>query len=240
MAGRIKDVTGQRFGRLTAIERLNEKHRKHGYMWLCKCDCGNETRPYVAYLTSGHTTSCGCLREEINATSKSYDDVIERCIEKHDGKYQYPESNRKTYKNQKSRLKIICPIHGVFTRSVHNHLRGSYCSECYENIQVGQYSDKLFEENSELATESSCIYYLKIGNLYKIGITRIALRQRVAKLKCQSQKEIEILDYKEMTLVEAYRIEQEILEKYENSRVYRNWSTELFDRDVLNGKIRGK
>jgi hypothetical protein len=237
MAGKIKDVTGQRFGRLTAIERLEEKHHKHGYMWLCKCDCGGEATPYIGYLTSGHTTSCGCLRDEVNSTPKSYDDVIRRCMEKHDGKYSYPESNRKTYKNQKSRLEIICPIHGSFTRSVHNHLRGSYCSECYENIQVGQYSDKLFEENSELANESAYLYYLKIGSLYKIGITRVTIKKRIAKIKCESQKEVEILDYKKMTLAEAYRIEQEILEKYKDSRAYRNWSTELFYKDVLNGRL---
>lgn len=38
---RPDDVTGQKFGKLTAVERL-ALSRDNSYNWLCKCDCGNE------------------------------------------------------------------------------------------------------------------------------------------------------------------------------------------------------
>lgn len=57
---RIKDLSGQRFGRLTAINRTEQK-RKSCYLWLCKCDCGNETLVDTYYLTHGQRKSCGCL-----------------------------------------------------------------------------------------------------------------------------------------------------------------------------------
>ena len=59
----IADITGQRFGRLTAIERLPEKSNG-SYLWRCKCDCGNETIVSTKCLNSGNTKSCGCLRDE--------------------------------------------------------------------------------------------------------------------------------------------------------------------------------
>ena len=58
---RVIDLTGQRFGRLTVIERdLNNKG--NGAYWLCKCDCGNIKSIYGGNLRSGNTKSCGCLR----------------------------------------------------------------------------------------------------------------------------------------------------------------------------------
>jgi hypothetical protein len=63
-----KDITGQRFGRLVAIERdeAESKRTKHS-SWLCKCDCGNTTSVTMFQLESGHTQSCGCLQSEISS-----------------------------------------------------------------------------------------------------------------------------------------------------------------------------
>ena len=60
---RVRDLTGQRFGRLTALYRLHER-RGTCYLWRCRCDCGNEIDLPVHSLTSGNTTSCGCAKRE--------------------------------------------------------------------------------------------------------------------------------------------------------------------------------
>lgn len=53
-------LSGQRFGRLTAIEK--EYTNSHGeVVWKCQCDCGNIAHVTAHYLVSGHTKSCGCL-----------------------------------------------------------------------------------------------------------------------------------------------------------------------------------
>ena len=53
------DITGMRFGRLTAI-RPTEK-RSHGrVVWECKCDCGNTVFAVASNLKDGNTGSCGC------------------------------------------------------------------------------------------------------------------------------------------------------------------------------------
>jgi hypothetical protein len=56
--GKFVDLTGQRFGRLTVIERAPNKGRRT--MWLCKCDCGTEKVICQEDLHSGKTVSCGC------------------------------------------------------------------------------------------------------------------------------------------------------------------------------------
>jgi len=59
MAPRI-DITGQRFGRLTAVRDVGvDKSRSR--LWLCQCDCGKEKIVSSAILKAGGVKSCGCL-----------------------------------------------------------------------------------------------------------------------------------------------------------------------------------
>lgn len=58
----IKDLTGQRFGKLVAIKACGKKEKKT--VWLCKCDCGNEIEVVGTALSSGNTKSCGCITKK--------------------------------------------------------------------------------------------------------------------------------------------------------------------------------
>ena len=58
------DLTGQRFGRLVVLEEA-PKRKIHTSHWVCRCDCGNITKPIaMCSLKSGATKSCGCLNKE--------------------------------------------------------------------------------------------------------------------------------------------------------------------------------
>jgi hypothetical protein len=59
-----EDLTNQKFGRLTAIEK-KENYHLGGAQWLCKCDCGNEKIIRATSLKSGAIKSCGCIKDEI-------------------------------------------------------------------------------------------------------------------------------------------------------------------------------
>lgn len=61
---KFKDISGQKFGRLTTLHRLHNYHKKGTY-WLCVCECGNLTEIYLGSLQRGTTTSCGCYHKEI-------------------------------------------------------------------------------------------------------------------------------------------------------------------------------
>ena len=59
-----KDLTGQRNGKLVALEKAPSRNN-HTY-WLCQCDCGNTKEIQTAHLTSGASTSCGCGKKDLN------------------------------------------------------------------------------------------------------------------------------------------------------------------------------
>ena len=60
---RHMDLTGQRFGRLTALRKKEERRRRY-IVWECLCDCGKTTFVTQQQLVNGLTKSCGCLRIE--------------------------------------------------------------------------------------------------------------------------------------------------------------------------------
>lgn len=62
---RNEDLTGQRFGRLTVIEKDSERDKEGHAKWLCRCDCGNVVSVTKGSLKFGHTRSCGCLRRDV-------------------------------------------------------------------------------------------------------------------------------------------------------------------------------
>jgi hypothetical protein len=59
----VKDITGQKFGRLFVIEISDKKVNRNTY-WKCKCDCGNVTHVLSANLAKGITKSCGCYQRD--------------------------------------------------------------------------------------------------------------------------------------------------------------------------------
>ena len=61
---KLIDLTGQRFGRLTVIEKAPSKPNSTNAHWRCLCDCGNETIVISTCLRKGESTSCGCFRSE--------------------------------------------------------------------------------------------------------------------------------------------------------------------------------
>src|ERR1700741_235315 len=65
------DLTGQIFGRLTAMERAETRYFDVAIMgqWKCVCDCGREVTVITSNLTSGNTKSCGCLQAEARSRS---------------------------------------------------------------------------------------------------------------------------------------------------------------------------
>lgn len=75
---KFQDLTGQRFGRLTVIKRVEDyvtPKGQHQTRWLCRCDCGTEKNIVSDSLRNGATTSCGCYRKEkVIERNKKYND----------------------------------------------------------------------------------------------------------------------------------------------------------------------
>lgn len=107
--GKIKDLTGKKFGRLL-VKNFNGKD-KNGHIYNCVCDCGKTTMVHGVRLRNGRTQSCGCLNIEKVIKSNTKHSlsnhplykircgIIERCtkVENH------------AYKNYGGRGIKICP-----------------------------------------------------------------------------------------------------------------------------------
>lgn len=64
---KARDLTGERFGRLVALEPTDKRTKWNGcIVWKCKCDCGNYTEVPQALLIAkkNNVRSCGCLAKE--------------------------------------------------------------------------------------------------------------------------------------------------------------------------------
>lgn len=58
---RALELTGMKFGRLSAISPDNGRTSGH-VVWNCRCDCGKEIKVPSTHLKRLNTKSCGCLR----------------------------------------------------------------------------------------------------------------------------------------------------------------------------------
>ena len=68
------DITGMKFGRLTALYPIPGSKFPDGLRrWHCKCECGKEVDVKAYSLRCGNSTSCGCYRYEMAGASARKD-----------------------------------------------------------------------------------------------------------------------------------------------------------------------
>lgn len=75
-----RDISGQRFGRLVALEPTDRRMGDR-VIWKCRCDCGKETFVSNSSLTSGNTKSCGCLPREHDSPTVNMRYIDGTCVE---------------------------------------------------------------------------------------------------------------------------------------------------------------
>lgn len=95
--GSIRNLSNQRFGRLTALFAENVRPAR----WVCVCDCGAVHTTLAASLLGGNTFSCGCLRQETTAkrntthgatnspTHRSWIAMLSRCLNPNRGAWPW-------------------------------------------------------------------------------------------------------------------------------------------------------
>ncbi len=89
MSGKGKDITNQRFGKLTALYPTDKRTKEGNVVWHCICDCGNETDVGSSSLRKGNTQSCGGSWGFENLVGKTFGllTVIEQISsDKHNGR----------------------------------------------------------------------------------------------------------------------------------------------------------
>jgi hypothetical protein len=102
--GKHLDLTGQRFGHLTVLDKAGTTPAGKT-IWHCRCSCGNETSVPAGALRTGNTVSCGCYRRELarmrnfahghtverkpSPEYSSWKAMKGRCFDPNDANYRY-------------------------------------------------------------------------------------------------------------------------------------------------------
>ncbi|MDN8078699.1 GIY-YIG nuclease family protein [Burkholderia multivorans] len=198
---------------------------------------------YVPQALLSSVSACRTCGDAKRAASKTqpYENFLAAARARHGDKYSYPAANAEAYKNRKSSVIVVCATHGAFSKNAQKHLSGQGCWRCRieDLVAAGKltgYSSKFFEDNPEAADAPATLYYLKVGSAYKVGITT-NLHNRLKSIKSLSGREVELLDAVELTLKQAYEQEQAILTQHKEHRTYRRWTTEVFSKDVMAGRL---
>ena len=66
------DLSGQIFGKLTAVSRVESGGRGSGGMWICRCKCGNTRILSASELQHGRVKSCGLCSRAEDLTGRRY------------------------------------------------------------------------------------------------------------------------------------------------------------------------
>lgn len=135
-----KSLVGQRFGKLTVIEMLEERDKFKRIMYRCKCDCGGEIITSSLCLRNHYTSSCGCMASYWNAY---IDKFLTQNNIKHESEYKVKINNR-TY-----RFDFYLPKFNLFIE-----FDGL---QHYEPTRFGGMSQEEAEENLKLQQESDKI-----------------------------------------------------------------------------------
>ena len=112
--GRINNIAGQKFERLTAIKLIGINEKGHA-VWLFCCDCGVQKELVASDVLKGSTKSCGCLRHE-NACISKHRGIKTRLYRIWNGmRGRCNNSNNKDYRNYGGRGIKFCKEWQIFT-----------------------------------------------------------------------------------------------------------------------------
>lgn len=129
-----------KMGRDEIIKRCIEKHGTEAFDYsgiaedahgaLCKIDikCNTCKTVFRPTASAHYNIGSGCPTCNKGATkSLSQEDFEAKANVKHSFKYDYSVTE---YKNNRERIEVICPLHGIFSQVAKNHLDGYGCAEC--------------------------------------------------------------------------------------------------------------
>ncbi len=172
---------------------------------------------------NGHLNGHGCRKcadEVPSVILLDYSIILKRLKKTHGNKYNY---SKVQYKNTRTKVEIVCPVHGSFWQTMGVHMMGHGCPGC---------SDHGFKKD-----RPAFLYYLQDleTGLYKIGITNNTPIKRFGKRKkiklvqtwlFQMGKDAADIEKKILTENSAHRVRNENFTEV-------GGATEFFNRDIL-------
>ena len=204
----VKDLTGQRFGKIRVVDRAPSGPRWQT-RWNCICDCGNTKVMQASNLTTGKSKSCGCGAEENRQTCNkqaklSESQVRSKCLEngfdyiKGFNGINKPAWFRCHECDNEFQMQAQYAIYGI-----------RQCPQCRTGNH-GYLGEQYFEARPHLKDVPCRVYLLKLQSdteeFWKIGITRRPLDQRIRQMPYKVIESESV----ETTFYRAYLLEKDL------------------------------
>lgn len=165
---------------------------------------------------NNHLSGQGCFKCGVENACKLISSNTEKFIKKskdiHGDKYYY---SKVKYKNDHTKVIIICKKHGEYLQTPNNHLHNRGCPKCGKEKVIGGYNNKFFTVFPEHKNLDSHIYLIRLYNnseeFYKIGISLNA-----EKRKCQFPREYrkDLIVCQKFKLYKSFQMEQKLLKDF--------------------------
>ena len=160
---------------------------------------------------------------------------IEKSKLKHDNRYDYSLVN---YINSQTRVKIICPEHGIFNILPAKHIWGDSCPKCANSLGFG----KSWMKNCIKQNRKTYLYFIRLfnenENFIKIGVSTRKNNGRFNGIKLESGYDFEIIKINMMEPDESYNLEQKIINDFKHlqyvPKIYFGGRNECFCLEILN------
>ena len=116
-----------------------------------------------------HVNGNGCPQCAIDSRTRTKEQFLTIVGNKF-GDKNYKYLNLPQFVKENDKITFVCPIHGEQQQTLRGHLRGTGCTDC--NRKELRWSRSFFEN------QKTTLYYIKINNLYKIGLTKRSVFKR--------------------------------------------------------------
>jgi len=132
---------------------VDYKHSQSKVIIICLIHGEFEQSP------SSHLSGKGCPKCKVYEQRSSTEEFIQKAILIHGDRYDYSLVD---YKNNKTKVIIICPVHGEFLQIPNNHLKGYGCQKCKDDGQrssTEEFIKKAILIHGEGKYDYSKVYY---------------------------------------------------------------------------------
>lgn len=142
------DITGQQFGRLTAMHPTDKRTARGGVVWRCRCTCGNELDVDYNELTFTTRQSCGCQKLEHNARMPGLPVHV-------DGTSVDHLRSRKVFTNNTTGYRGVYRIRNRYTAKIVFQKKQYY----FGSYQSAEEAAEARKEAEEIFAQSTVQYY---------------------------------------------------------------------------------
>lgn len=200
----IKLYTKRKFQNVTVLD--NQEYLGSDIHFNAECNINNHgifrtTWDKIKQDKNGICQKCSGDKKA-KSKMKSLEDTVRDFKKVHGDRYNY---DKVSLVDSSTKIKIICPTHGIFKQTPNSHVGGAGCSRCaFENSDHSGWSLSKWESSGHKSSSFSGFktYLIRIWNddlseiFYKVGITYTTLEMRFESSKMPYNWEvIDILNF---------------------------------------------